>query len=104
MSKSGSPVPRRLRQVRLEVGLTQKKLGILAGIDESSASPRINQYERGRHTPDYQTAYNMMKSLGGTVAYLYASDDDMAELIMLFTKLKSKQKKKLIAQVRQLVS
>ncbi|MBI0440159.1 transcriptional regulator, partial [Dickeya dianthicola] len=28
-----------------------ERLGILAGIDEAMASARMNQYERGIHTP-----------------------------------------------------
>ena len=39
----------RLKEARLRLGLSQEKLGVLAGIDEFSASARINQYERGKH-------------------------------------------------------
>ena len=48
-----SVVARRLKEARVRAGLSQKQLGIKAGIEEFSASPRINQYERGKHTPDY---------------------------------------------------
>ena len=44
-------------------GLSQKQLGIKAGIDELSASPRIKQYERGKHTPDYSTVERLAKVL-----------------------------------------
>lgn len=39
----------RLKVARLRRGLTQMQLGVLAQIDEYSASARINQYERGKH-------------------------------------------------------
>lgn len=37
-------------------GLSQERLGILAGIDESSASARMNQYETGKYAPDFLIA------------------------------------------------
>jgi len=37
-----SPLPKRLKEARLAAGLSQKQLGIAAGIDEFSASPRCN--------------------------------------------------------------
>ena len=44
----------RLKQARLRAGLSQEKLGKLAGIDPMSASARMNQYERGKHSPDFK--------------------------------------------------
>lgn len=43
---------KRLREAREAKGISQKQLGILAGIDQFVASARINQYERGKHVPD----------------------------------------------------
>ncbi|HGU4535105.1 TPA: XRE family transcriptional regulator, partial [Escherichia coli] len=37
-------LPIRLKKARLNAGLTQEQLGILVGIDECSASARMNQY------------------------------------------------------------
>ncbi len=79
-----SIVAKRLREVRLRSGLSQKKLGILAGMDEFSASPRINQYERGKHTPDLQTVERIAKILGIPSAYFYAVDDELAKWILAF--------------------
>ncbi|KTC81709.1 helix-turn-helix domain-containing protein [Legionella brunensis] len=47
-----SPLPKRVKEARLATKFSQKELGIAAGIDQFSASPRINQYETGKHTPD----------------------------------------------------
>ncbi|XQA76011.1 helix-turn-helix domain-containing protein [Xanthomonas sacchari] len=54
----------RLAQARERAGLSQKQLGILAGLDPSVASPRINQYERGRHEPQLKTAKQLAEVLG----------------------------------------
>ena len=78
-----SAFARRLRAAREARGVSQKQLGILAGIDQFVASARINQYERGKHVPDLQTAQRLATELNVPVSYLYEPDDDLAELIRL---------------------
>jgi len=75
---------KRLKEARLRAGLTQAKLGVLAGIDEASASARMNQYERGKHEPDWLTVQRIAQVLDVPVAYLYAEDDATAEMLLLF--------------------
>jgi len=75
-----SIVAKRLGEARMRSGLSQKKLGILAGMDEFAASPRINQYERGKHTPDLGTIERIAKVLGVPSAYFYAVEDDLARM------------------------
>lgn len=82
----------RLKQARLAAGLSQKQLGIQAGIDEFVASTRINRYELGVHMPDYLTAQNLAKVLGVSAAFLYAPEDDVAELLLRFSKATATQK------------
>jgi len=79
-----SPVGKRLREARTTLGISQKKLGILAGIDEFAASPRINQYERDKHVPDFATAKRLAKVLKIPVAYLFTDEDELAKFILLF--------------------
>ena len=55
---------RRLKQARLHADLSQRELGILAGLEPHVASPRINQYERGKHEPKLQTAERLAEVLG----------------------------------------
>ncbi len=81
-AKSTSVVGKRLRQARLRAGLSQKKLGILAGIDEFTASARINQYEQGTHTPRYITVERLSKVLGIPTPYMYCREDDLAHWIL----------------------
>lgn len=76
-----SPLPRRLKEARIAAKLSQKQLGITAGIDEFSASPRVNQYETGKHTPDFLTLKRIADVLSVPTAYFYAEEDDLAEMI-----------------------
>ena len=55
-----STFTKRLKEARTGIGLSQKQLGIQAGLDPSVASPRMNQYEKGSHLPDINTAKKNM--------------------------------------------
>lgn len=81
-SSTDTPIySRRLREARQAKGLSQRALGVQAGISESSASARINRYETGVHQPDYQTLSKLANTLGLPTAYFYAEDDTLAEVI-----------------------
>lgn len=84
MKDSGSVIGQRLREARLRAGLSQKELGIRAEIDEFTASPRVNQYERGRHIPEFQTVERFAAVLGVPAPYFYCRDDALAEWILNF--------------------
>jgi len=84
-----SPLPKRLKEARIAAKVSQKQLGIAAGIDEFSASPRINQYETGKHTPDFLTLKRIAEVLSVPTAYFYAEDDDLAAAIKSFHHLGS---------------
>ena len=73
---------RRLKTARKRAGLTQIELGVEAGIDEYSASARVNQYERGKHWPDFGTAKRLAAVLHVPTAYFYAEEDAIAELVV----------------------
>lgn len=95
-------VAKRLKAARKKTGLSQERLGVLAGIDEASASARMNQYERGKHVPDIGTAQRIADALNVPLAYLYASGDDEAELLLKFHDLSASAKEKVIAFVNGL--
>ncbi len=81
------PLPvysRRLRQAREAHAISQRALGIAAGLDEFVASTRVNRYETGVHQPDLQTLQRLAAVLERPVAYFYAEDDDLAQLIADF--------------------
>jgi transcriptional regulator with XRE-family HTH domain len=75
---------KRLREARLRLGISQAKLGIAAKFDESSASARMNHYEKGKHYPDYKTAERLAKALNVPTPYLFTREDDLAEWILQF--------------------
>lgn len=89
-------VAKRLKQARLTAGLSQKQLGIKAGIDEFSASPRMNQYETGKHVPDLVTLKHIGKALNVPLPYFYAEDDDLANLLSMVGKLPKSGLKKIL--------
>lgn len=91
---------RRLRDARLRKGLSQRQLGIKAGLDESSASPRINQYETGKHVPSFQTAERLAKVLGVPAPYFFASDDALANWILAYDSVAPAARKSLLASRR----
>ena len=77
---------KRLKQARVAAGLSQKSLGIEAGIDQFVASTRINRYELGVHKPDLLTARNLANVLRVPVAFFYADEDEIADLIYRYSK------------------
>jgi len=83
---------RRLKEAREDRGLSQKSLGIEAGIDPSVASTRINRYEQGVHEPDMATTQRLAKALHVPLPYLFATDDKMAAMILAFDKLSATEK------------
>lgn len=89
------PLPvysRRLREGRETSDLSQRVLGIKAGIDEFVASTRINRYEKGVHHPHLQIQQRLAKVLGLPLAYFYAEDDQLAQLIADFEKRRKRRR------------
>lgn len=99
---SSSSFPKRLKQAREHSGLTQEELGIQAGIDEFSASARVNQYEKGKHTPGIQTSQRLAKVLHVPTSFLYEEDDLLANLIIAAGRLSKERKKTLLATAEAL--
>lgn len=80
---------KRLKSARLRANLTQEQLGILAGIDEGTASARMNQYEKEKHTPDFHLSLKMADVLNIPVSYLYTPEEKLANIILLVHTLDS---------------
>ena len=94
---------KRMREARLRAGLSQEKLGVLAGIDEMSSSARMNQYERGKHVPDFSLVGRIARVLDVPECYLYCSDDDMAAFLVQLHRVPHKQKAEAVKAVGQLL-
>lgn len=99
MSDSNCPVALRLKQARLQHGISQRNLGIAAGIEASSSSARMNQYERGKHVPDYETLVKLAQVLNVPVAYFYCAADEDAQFMLNYHQLRDNQ----VHQVRTLL-
>ncbi|GLQ98986.1 hypothetical protein GCM10007863_34060 [Dyella mobilis] len=91
-------------EARLRAGLSQKDVGIAAGLDPSVASTRINRYELGIHEPDFATITRVAKALDVPAAYLIAEDDRLARLILAFDSLPSAEKEQLLKSIESKAS
>lgn len=89
-----SPLPKRLKEARKIAGLSQRKLGVASGMDEFSAGPRMNQYETGKHTPDFLTLKRIADVLLVPIAYFYTENDMLAEITRIFEQFDENQQVK----------
>jgi transcriptional regulator with XRE-family HTH domain len=85
----------RVKQARERIGLSQKALGIEAGLDEFVASTRMNRYEQGIHKPDEAFSRRVAAILGVPGAYLHAESDELAHLIETWGLLSDERRKQL---------
>ncbi|MGR5069410.1 MULTISPECIES: helix-turn-helix domain-containing protein [Vibrio] len=99
-----NPFPQRLREARKQANLSQKALGVCIGMDESTASARMNQYEKGRHTPDVRTLKLIADALDVPLNYFFCEDEASAELAIAISKLSADQKKKIAEIIASLPS
>ncbi|MFM2478413.1 helix-turn-helix domain-containing protein [Celerinatantimonas sp. MCCC 1A17872] len=91
-----NPIPARLKAARKKAKITQKDLGVKIGMEESSASGRMNHYEKGRHVPDIGTLNRMAEELDVPLNYFFCQDEVTAELACLIDKLSDEEKEKLL--------
>ena len=87
---------RRLKEARLAVGLSQKKLGMAIGLDEFVASTRVNRYELGIHRVDLPMAQKFAEILEVPLPYFYCENDDLAELVRRYMLLNTKGKEQIL--------
>lgn len=104
MSSNNEIWGRRLKEARLASGLSQKQLGIQAGLDQFVASPRINRYELGIHKADYKIAQNLAKILNIPTAYFYTEDDNLASIMVLFHRASSKRRREIIKALKEVAA
>lgn len=93
----------RLKTARLKAGLSQEKLGKLAGIDPTSASARMNQYERGKHAPDYRLMCKVAEILQTPVSWFYTEDEDLARLQEVYHQLDTDTRRDLVARAQAML-
>ena len=93
----------RLPAARVRPLLTQIQLGVLVQIDEYSASARINQYERGKHQPDFNTAERLAQVLSVPTAYFYTRDEFLADFLLDWHALSGAMRKEVAASVKAML-
>jgi transcriptional regulator with XRE-family HTH domain len=76
--------------------MSQKQLGVRAGVDEFSASPRMNQYERGRHIPNPAVLERLAAALKVPVGFFCTRDDLLADLLLEVARLSITAKRRLL--------
>jgi len=90
----------RLRQMRMEAGLSQRELGRRIGLLEEVVSSRVTRYELGTSEPDFETAGKLARELGVPLAYLLADDEALAEIILAVSKLPAVEQRKLAQELK----
>ena len=93
----------RLKDARLRAGLSQERLGIEAGLDEMSASTRMNRYELGKRIPNPVLVERFGKILDVPASYFYAVDNEEAEMLIIFYQLDLQSKRQTIEFAKNLV-
>lgn len=99
-----STISKRLKEERLRAGLSQEALGIKAGLEESSASARMNRYEVGVRVPDMDLVERIASVLNVPEAYFYAKDNEVAWLLVMFHRMAVADRVKVVDVVRDLSS
>lgn len=75
---------RRIRFFRKRAGMSQKELGVAAGLNPASADVRIAQYESGNRTPKHALLLALSRVLGVSVEALTVPEiRSSAELMQL---------------------
>ena len=85
-------------------GLSQRALGGLVGGDKGNGSVRINRYEQEVNRADMDTAAALAKALDVPLAYLFAEEDDQADLLLAFAGLSKGDRSRILSQVQQMVA
>ncbi|EIY6234435.1 helix-turn-helix transcriptional regulator [Salmonella enterica] len=75
-------VPKRLKEARKAVGLSQEKLSELIGIEGVSTRSRLSSYEVGRTEPPFSLVQKIADVLGYPEYYFYTVNDVTAKILL----------------------
>ena len=95
---------KRLKAARTLRGLSQRALGGLVSDDKANGSVRINRYEQQVNRADMDTAAALAETLNVPLAYLFAEDDDQADMLLAFAKLTKTERSKLLNEAKRLAA
>lgn len=85
-------------------GLSQRALGGMVSGDKANGSVRINRYEQQVNRADMEAAAALAHALEVPLAYLFAEEDDQADLLLAFAKLSKAERAKLLVLAQQLAA
>lgn len=95
---------KRLKEARLNAGLSQEQLGVLIGIEEASASSRMNHYEKSRHEPDFSAIERMAAVLKVPESFFFEKDDQIALLLLSIHQMNPGSRIKVINLVEEITT
>jgi transcriptional regulator with XRE-family HTH domain len=72
--------------------------------DKANGSVRINRYEQEVNRADMDTAAALAQALEVPLAYLFAEEDDQAEMLLAFAKLSKSARSKLLEMAKQMAA
>lgn len=72
-----------------------------AGVGPDVARTRINRYEKGVNECDLRTAQRLAAALEMPLAAFFANDDDLQDLIILYSKLPTLEKQQLLSYFKR---
>jgi transcriptional regulator with XRE-family HTH domain len=72
--------------------------------DKANGSVRINRYEQQVNRADMDTAAELARVLEVPLAYLFAEEDDQADLLLAFAKLTKSERSKLLSMAKQMAA
>lgn len=91
----------RLRSARLRAEIPQDRLGVMIGLDETTASARISRYETGVHAPPFEIVQSLGKVLSVPPAYFFCEDESLADLVSYWGTLKKKERDRAVHVLKQ---
>lgn len=91
----------RLRNARLRAEIPQDRLGVMIGLDETTASARISRYETGVHSPPFEIVQSLGRALSVPPAYFFCEDESLADLVSYWGTLKKKERDKAVHVLKQ---
>lgn len=82
MSTAKPPTARRLQALLDLHSISQRKLGLLGGLDPAYANSKMNHYVKDRHSPPHWLLQNLAKEFEFPVSYFYEDNDEVAVMLL----------------------
>ncbi|MCB5185005.1 helix-turn-helix domain-containing protein [Methylobacillus gramineus] len=100
--KLETKIANRLKEARLEAGLSLEALGVAVGIEEATAKVRIHQYEAGKHAPPFSMIERLAEVLGKPLVWFICSEDEKS-LYLNLSKVSAKDRPQLLDELEALL-